>query len=155
MVGVLQVAVCLINGLVAAPHVSADLVAAESLRLLLIGLILTSVGVVRDDEDLAMFCRRRAVGWEGERGVLEAKFLSRSRVRSNLTLGSRVGEPHSDLIRVCCSGVVKSEGDPIRVVAVSECILAESDALGDGLADSIYLGDMIISGSGRAMGHPG
>ena len=76
MVGVLQVAVGPINGLVVAPHVGADLVAAESLRLLLISLVFTSVGVVGDDEDPVMLCRRRAVGWEGERGVLEAKFLS-------------------------------------------------------------------------------
>src|SRR6185295_18620248 len=61
----------------------------------------------------------------------------------------------SDLIRVRCSGIAKSEGDPIRVVAVSECILTESDALGDGSADSIYLGDKIVSRSGKATGHPG
>ena len=86
--GFLQVAVGPINGLVVAPHVGADLVAAESLRLLPVGLVLTSVRVVGDDEDLAMLRRRRAVGWEGERGMLEAKFLSRSQVRSDLTQGS-------------------------------------------------------------------
>ena len=63
---------------------------------------------------------------EGERGVLEAKFLFGSRVRSNLTLGSRVGELHLDLIRVRCSGVAKSEGDSIRVVVVSERVLARA-----------------------------
>ena len=89
--GVLQVTVAPVNGLVIAPHVGADLVAAESLGLLLINLVFTSVGVVGDDEDLAMLRRRRVVGWEGERGVLEAKFLSRSRVRSDLTEGCRVG----------------------------------------------------------------
>ena len=76
MVDVLLVAVGPINGLIVAPHVGADLVAAELLRLLLVGLVLTSVGVIGYDEDLAMFRCRRAVGWEGERGVLEAKFLS-------------------------------------------------------------------------------
>ena len=50
---------------------------------------------------------------------------------------------------------MKSKGDPIRVVAVSECILAESDALGDGSADLIYLGDKIVSKSGRVTGRPG
>ena len=88
---VLQVAVGLIDGLIVAPHVGANLVAAESLGLLLISLIFTSIGVVGYDEDSAMLRRRRAVGWEGERGVLEAKFLSRSRVRSDLTKGCRVG----------------------------------------------------------------
>ena len=38
---------------------------------------------------------------------------------------------------------------------VSERILAEPDALGNGSADSIYLGDKIVSRSGRAMGRPG
>ena len=70
--GVLQVAVGPINGLVVAHHVGADLIAAESLCLLLVGLVLTSVGVIGDDEDPVMLCRRRVVGWEGERGVLEA-----------------------------------------------------------------------------------
>ena len=88
--GFLQVAVGPINGLVIAPHVGADLVAAESLGLLLISLVFTSVGVIRDDEDSAMLRRRRAVEWEGERGVWEAKFLSRSRVRSDMTVGCRV-----------------------------------------------------------------
>ena len=31
----------------------------------------------------------------------------------------------------------------------------EPDALGDGSADSIYLGDKIVSRSGKATGHPG
>ena len=87
--------------------------------------------------------------------MLEAKFLSRRRVRSDLTLGSRVREPHSDLIRVHRSSIAEFKGDPIRVVAVSKCILAEPDALGDGSADSIYLGDKIVSRSGRTTGHPG
>ena len=73
------------NGRVVAPHVSADLVVVESLRPLLVSLVFTSVGVIGDDEDPAMLRRRRAVGWEGERGVLEAKFLSRNQVRSDLT----------------------------------------------------------------------
>ena len=64
--GVLLVAVGPIDGLIIAPHVGADLVAAESLGLLLISLIFTSVGVIGDDEDSAMLRRRRAVGWEGE-----------------------------------------------------------------------------------------
>ena len=89
--GVLQVAVGPTDGLVITPHVGADLVAAESLGLLLISLVFTSVGVVGDDEDSAMLRRRRAVGREGERSVLEAKFLSRGRVRSDLTEVSRVG----------------------------------------------------------------
>jgi len=85
--GIIQVAVGPIDDLIIVPHVGADLVAAESLGLLLISLIFTTVGVIGDDEDSAMLRRRRAVGWEGERGVLEAKFLSRSRVRSDLTEG--------------------------------------------------------------------
>ena len=84
---VFQITVGPIYGLVVAPHVGADLTAAESLGLPLVGLIFTSVGVIGDDEDSVMLHRRRAVGWEGERGVLEAKFLSRSRVRSDLTEG--------------------------------------------------------------------
>jgi hypothetical protein len=36
-----------------------------------------------------------------------------------------------------------------------ECVLAESNALGDGSANSIYLGDKIVSRSGRATGHLG
>ena len=88
--GVLQVAVGPIDGLVIAPHVGTDLVVVESLGLLLISLVFTSVGVIGDDEDSAMLCCRREVGWEGERGVLEAEFLSRSRVRSDLTEGCRV-----------------------------------------------------------------
>ena len=46
-------------------------------------------------------------------------------------------------------------GDPIRVVAVSKRILAEPDALGDGSADSIYLGDKIVNISGSVTGCPG
>jgi hypothetical protein len=76
MVGVLQVALGPMNGHVVAPHVGADLVTVESLRPLLVGLVFTSVGVVGDDEDPTMLCRRRAVGWEGERSVLEAEFHS-------------------------------------------------------------------------------
>ena len=72
--GILQVAVGPTNGLIITPHVSADLVVVESLGLLLVGLVFTSVGVIEDDEDSAMLHRRREVGWEGERGVLEAKF---------------------------------------------------------------------------------
>ena len=34
-------------------------------------------------------------------------------------------------------------------------MLADLDALGNGSADSIYLGDKIISSSGRATGRPG
>ena len=64
--GVLQVAVGPIDGLVIAPHVGTDLIAAESLGLLLISLVFTSVGVVGDDEDSTMLHHRRAVGWEGE-----------------------------------------------------------------------------------------
>jgi hypothetical protein len=82
--GIFQIAVGPIDGLVA------DLVAAESLGLLLVSLVFTSVRVVRDDEDSVMLRRRRAVGREGERSVLEAKFLSRGRVRSDLSEGSRV-----------------------------------------------------------------
>jgi hypothetical protein len=48
----------------------------KSLGLLLIALIFTSVGVVGDDEDAVMLHCRSVVGWEGERGVLEAEFLS-------------------------------------------------------------------------------
>ena len=58
------------------PHVGADLVGVKSLGLLLIGLFFTSVGVIGDDEVAVMLHCRRAVGWEGERGVLEAEFLS-------------------------------------------------------------------------------
>ena len=64
--GVFQIAVGPIYGLVVVPHVGADLVAAESLGLLLVGLVFTSVGVIGDDEDRAMLHRRRAVGREGE-----------------------------------------------------------------------------------------
>jgi len=87
---VLQVAVGLIDGLIVAPHVGANLVAAESLDLLLVSHVFTGVGVVGDDEDSEMFYHRGAVGWEAVRGVLEAKLLSRGWVRSDLTEGSRV-----------------------------------------------------------------
>jgi len=87
---VFQVAIGPIDGLVIAPHVGADLVAAELLGLLLISLVFTSVGNIGDDEDSAMLRRRGAVGREGERSVLEAKFLSRVRVRLDLTEGCRV-----------------------------------------------------------------
>ena len=50
---------------------------------------------------------------------------------------------------------MKSEGDPIRVVAVSEHVLAEPDALGDGSADSIYLRDKIVSRCSRTTDRPG
>ena len=45
-------------------------------RQIFIVLIRASVGVVGDDEDPAMLCRRRVVRWEGERGILEAEFCS-------------------------------------------------------------------------------
>ena len=38
---------------------------------------------------------------------------------------------------------------------MSERVLTELDALGDGSADSIYLGDKIVSRSGRTTGRPG
>ena len=60
-----------------------------------------------------------------------------------------------DLIRVRCGGVAESEGDPIRVVVVSKCVLAELDALGDGSANTIYLGEEIVSRCSTATGHPG
>ena len=86
---------------------------------------------------------------------MEAEFCSEDRVRSDLTQGVWVGESHSGLIQVHRGGIVESEGDPIRVVAVSGRVLAEPDALGDGSADSIYLGDKIVSRSGRTTGRPG
>ena len=117
------------------PHVGADLVAVESLHPLFIDLVFTSVGVIGDDEDPAMLRRRRAVRWEGERSILEAEFCSQGRVRSDLTHCGRVRESHSNLIRVCRSCIAEPEGDPIRVVVVMECILAEPDAPGNGSAD--------------------
>jgi len=36
---------------------------------------------------------------------------------------------------------------------MTERVLAELDALGDGFANSIYLGDQIVGRSGRAAGH--
>ena len=50
---------------------------------------------------------------------------------------------------------MESVEDPIWVVTVAKRILVELDALGDGSADSIYLGDKIVSRSGRATGRPG
>ena len=50
---------------------------------------------------------------------------------------------------------MESEGDPIRVVVVSERVLTEPDALGDGSVDSIYLRDKIVSKSDRTTGRPG
>jgi hypothetical protein len=38
---------------------------------------------------------------------------------------------------------------------VAKRVLAELDALGDGSADSIYLGEQIVGRSGKATGHPG
>ena len=73
------------------PSVIAEFVAAKSILPFFVVLVRASVGVVGDDKDPAMLCRRGAVGWEGKRGVLEAKFLSQGRVRSDLTEGSRVG----------------------------------------------------------------
>ena len=58
------------------------------------------------------------------------------------------------MIRVRCSCIAESEGDPIRVVVVSERVLAEPDALGNGSADSIYLRDKIASWCSRMMGRP-
>jgi hypothetical protein len=48
----------------------------------------------------------------------------------------------------------ESAEDSIRVVLMLKGELAESDTLSDGSTDAIYLEDQIISGSGRAMGHP-
>ena len=59
-----------------APSVGAELVAAKSVLPLFVVLVWASVGVIGDHEDLAMLYRRRAVGWEGERSILEAKFRS-------------------------------------------------------------------------------
>ena len=73
------------------PSVSAKLVALESILPFFVVLVWGSVGVIGDDEDPAVLCRRREVGWEGKRGMLEAKFFSRGRVRLDLTEGSRVG----------------------------------------------------------------
>ena len=85
---------------------------------------------------------------------MEAELRSRSRVRSDLTRGGRVRESHSNLIRVHCGGIAKSDGDPIRVVAVSKRVLTELDALGDGSADLIYLEDKIVNRSDKARGRP-
>ena len=90
-VSVLHVLLGLTDHRLIAPSVGAELVAAKSILPLFIILVRASVGVVGDDEDPAMLCRRRTVGWEGERGVLEAKFHSRSRVRLDLTESSWVG----------------------------------------------------------------
>ena len=89
--GIFHVALGLTDRRLVAHSVGAELVAAKSILPLYIVLVRASVGVVEDDEDLAMLYRRRAVGWEGERGVLEAKILSQSRVKSDLTEGSQVG----------------------------------------------------------------
>ena len=62
---------------------------------------------------------------------------------------------HSDLIRVRRSGVAEFKVDPIWVVAVSERVLGEPDALGNGSADSIYLRDKIVGRSGWTTGRPG
>ena len=47
------------------------------------------------------------------------------------------------------------KGNPIQVVVVAKRVLAELDALGDGSADSIYLGDPVVNRAGRATGRPG
>ena len=84
------------------------------------------------------------VGWEGERSILEAELCSRIRVRSDLTRGGRVRESHSNLIRVRGGGIAESEGNLIQVVTMAKRVLAELDALSDGSANSIYLGDQIV-----------
>ena len=60
-----------------------------------------------------------------------------------------------DLVRVRRSSVAEPKTDPIWVVAVPKSVLAEPDALGDGSADSIYLGDQIVNRSGKVTGRPG
>ena len=89
--GIFHVALGLLDRHLVAPSVGTELVALMSILPFFVILVRVSVGVVGDDEDPAMLCHRRAVGWEGERGVLEAKFLSRGRVRSDLAEGSWVG----------------------------------------------------------------
>ena len=89
--GIFHVALGLPDRHLVAPSVGAELVALMSILPFFVILVRASVGVVGDDKDPAMLCRRRAVGWEGKRGVLEAKFHSRSRVRSDLTKSCRVG----------------------------------------------------------------
>jgi len=72
-----------------------------------------------------------------------------------MTRGDRIQEEHSDLVRVCHGSVAESVENPIRVVTMAEHVLAELDALGDGFANSIYLGEQIMSRPGRVTGHPG
>jgi len=43
----------------------------------------------------------------------------------------------------------------VGVVAMAKCEFAESNALGDGSTDAIYLEDQVINIFIRAMGHPG
>ena len=76
VIGILHVVLRLSNRLLVAPSVGAELIAAKSILPLFVVLVRVSVGVVGDDEDPVMLCHRRAVGWEGERGILEAKFRS-------------------------------------------------------------------------------
>ena len=89
--GIFHVALGLLDRHLVAPSVGTELVALMSILPFFVILVRASVGVIRDDKDPAMLCRHRTVGWEGKRGVLEAKFLSHGRVRSDLTEGSRVG----------------------------------------------------------------
>ena len=73
---VLHVALGLPDRRLIAPSVGAELVVLKSIFSFFIVLVQASVGVIGDDEDAAVLCHRRAVGWEGKHGVLEAKFLS-------------------------------------------------------------------------------
>jgi hypothetical protein len=60
-----------------------------------------------------------------------------------------------DLIRVRCGSIAKFERDPIRVIVVSEHVLADPNALGNGSADPIYLRDKIASRCSGTTGRPG
>jgi len=54
-----------------------------------------------------------------------------------------------------CESTTESAKDSVRIVLVVKCVLVELDAFGDGSADSIYLGDQIVSRFNKATGHPG
>ena len=120
----------------------------RTFRPLLVILADEGFGVHRDDRDLAPAVGVVAVGWEGEDGCLIPNLSRYGWIRLDLILAGliqlgdmQVAHTYSDLIRVGRGVVVESIRKSNRAAWTTQHSLAELNALGEGLGDTIYSGD--------------
>ena len=161
-VGIFHVLLGVMDGCFILPLHGTDAVAMTMFITRLLIFFDDSDGVRGDDVDLALLCCCSAVAWESEQSFLEIGCQPWGQVRLDLSGGRQIPSHkerncsgYPDLVQVRGGGITESMEFMIQVIPVEQSILTELDALGDGSADTIYLGEEIVSRCSTATGHPG